>query len=82
MTTPPICGTLSSKGQITIPAKILRALRLRPGDKVEFEVEGQTIKLRPRRPDMLATIAAHQFSDPSMTDAVAYVRRERGWDDE
>ena len=75
-------GTLSSKGQITIPASILRALRLRPGDKLEFEVEGRTLKLRPSRPDMLATLLAHQFSDPTMTDAAASVRRDRGWDEE
>lgn len=80
--TNPICGTLSSKGQVTIPARILRELRLKPGDKVIFEIEGTGLKVFPSRPDILATLEAHQFSDPGMTDAVASVRRDRGWADE
>ncbi|WP_425147927.1 AbrB/MazE/SpoVT family DNA-binding domain-containing protein [Deinococcus sp.] len=81
MTTLPKRGTLSSKGQITIPASILRTLRLQPGDKLEFELEGQTLKLRPSRPDMLATLLAHQIHDETETDITARLRTERGWDD-
>lgn len=79
--TPPIRGTLSSKGQVTIPVSILRALRLQPGDKVEFEVEGSTLKVRPSRPNLMETIAAFQFHDETDTDVTARIRRERGWDE-
>lgn len=42
-------GTLSSKGQVTIPLEIRTRLGLKEGDRVEFAVEnGQTI-LRPAR---------------------------------
>lgn len=35
-----------SRGRITVPAKVRRALRLRPGDKVEFEVSGSEFRAR------------------------------------
>ncbi len=38
--------TVTSKGQVTIPAGTRRALGIRPGDKVVFEVEGGTARLR------------------------------------
>ena len=42
-------STISSKGQITVPAEIRRRLGLKEGDRVEFvDDEGQTI-LRPAR---------------------------------
>jgi AbrB family looped-hinge helix DNA binding protein len=33
-------GTLSTKGQVTIPRDIRRALRIRPGYKILFDLEG------------------------------------------
>ncbi|WP_293912307.1 AbrB/MazE/SpoVT family DNA-binding domain-containing protein [Deinococcus sp.] len=80
--TTPIRGTLSSKGQVTIPARLLRELRLKPGDKVTFEVEGAGLRVLPSRPDILSTIDQFAYHDPTMPDAVAHVRRERGWDEE
>ncbi|TAN06484.1 MAG: AbrB/MazE/SpoVT family DNA-binding domain-containing protein [Rhodanobacteraceae bacterium] len=39
---------LTSKGQVTIPKKVRDALRLAPGDGVEFDVnrEGQVVVLK------------------------------------
>jgi AbrB family looped-hinge helix DNA binding protein len=42
-------GTLSSKGQITIPAEVRKRLGLHEGDKVEFVVEGGSTTIRPAR---------------------------------
>ena len=33
-------STLTSKGQTTIPGEIRKALRLKPGDKLEYVAEG------------------------------------------
>lgn len=32
-------STMTSKGQITIPADIRKSLHLKPGDKIDFQVE-------------------------------------------
>jgi len=37
---------ISSKGQITLPKEVRRALGAREGDAVAYEVEGNTVKLR------------------------------------
>ncbi|MFY9911125.1 MAG: AbrB/MazE/SpoVT family DNA-binding domain-containing protein [Candidatus Sulfotelmatobacter sp.] len=34
-------STLRSKRQTTIPEKIRKALRIKPGDKLEYEVDGR-----------------------------------------
>jgi AbrB family looped-hinge helix DNA binding protein len=33
-------GTVSTKGQVTVPRDIRRALRIRPGDKLLFDLQG------------------------------------------
>lgn len=38
---------ISSKRQVSIPKKIMEALNLRPGDEVEFQVEGNNARLIP-----------------------------------
>ena len=44
-------STVTSKGQTTIPGKIRKALRIKPGDKLEYLVEGDhaTIRVRDHR---------------------------------
>ena len=32
-------STMTSKGQVTIPADIRRCLHLKPGDKIDFQLE-------------------------------------------
>ena len=39
--------TLTQKGQVTIPAEIRSRLGLKPHDKLQFELEGEVVKLRP-----------------------------------
>jgi AbrB family looped-hinge helix DNA binding protein len=43
-------ATLTSKGQVTIPKEVRDALRLRPGDRVDFRLEaGGGVRLLPAR---------------------------------
>ncbi len=39
-------STVTSKGQTTIPEKIRKALQIRPGDRLEYEVDGERITVR------------------------------------
>lgn len=39
-------STITSKGQTTIPGEIRRALNLRPGDRLEYAVEQDHVKVR------------------------------------
>lgn len=38
---------ISSKRQISIPKKVMAALKLQPGDEVEFEMKGKKVILVP-----------------------------------
>lgn len=40
---------ITSKGQITVPRDIRRALGVRPGDRLLFEEEGDEVRVRPVR---------------------------------
>ncbi len=40
---------ITSKGQITVPHEIRRALGVRPGDKLLFEKDGGDVRVRPLR---------------------------------
>ena len=39
-------STVTSKGQTTIPQRIRKALRIKPGDKLEYQVEGDRATIR------------------------------------
>lgn len=39
-------STLTSKGQTTIPRQVRQALELRPGDRLEFVLEGSQARVR------------------------------------
>jgi len=39
-------STITNKGQTTIPGKIRKALRIKPGDKLEYLVEGDHATIR------------------------------------
>lgn len=39
-------STVTSKGQTTIPGKIRKALRIKPGDRLEYFIEGDQVTIR------------------------------------
>jgi AbrB family looped-hinge helix DNA binding protein len=47
-------GSVSTKGQVTIPQEIREQLGIRPGDKVWISVEGSSVVMRPADLSLLA----------------------------
>jgi AbrB family looped-hinge helix DNA binding protein len=41
-----VATTLTSKGQVTVPAAIREQLKLVPGDRLIFEVDGESVRIR------------------------------------
>lgn len=50
--------SLTSKGQITIPQPIRRKMGLKPRDRVQFVIEGKTIKILPVQSKLMAGFGA------------------------
>ncbi|MCI4367019.1 MAG: AbrB/MazE/SpoVT family DNA-binding domain-containing protein [Thermoplasmata archaeon] len=70
-------GTISEKGQITVPKDVRDALGLHPGDRLLFDVEaGDRAILRKARPSRLTDILATW--GPSQESGVLTQRRLRG----
>ena len=40
-------STITSKGQTTLPAPIRRALHLKAGDRISYEIQGGSVVIRP-----------------------------------
>ena len=76
-------ATMTSKGQITIPANVRTKFRLHPGTKVDF-VENQAgeLVLRPRTGDIRALRGIIKYDGPpvsieDMNRAIARAAAER-----
>lgn len=50
-------STITSKGQTTLPAPILRALHLKSGDRILYEIQGDSVVIRPQ-PGVMAVFGA------------------------
>ena len=75
-------STLTSKGQTTIPEKIRKALRIKPGDRLEYEVEGDCaiIRVHPgirSLRGMLASTKGKRLSFAQIREAAAKSARRR-----
>lgn len=42
-------ATVTSRGQVSIPARVRKKLGIRPHDKVAFTIEGDVVRLEPVR---------------------------------
>ncbi len=60
--------TLSTKGQLVIPARLRKALNLRPGDKVEMKLEGRRLVLQRGTPHA-ARLRRGKFGGPVLVAA-------------
>jgi len=50
-------STITSKGQTTLPAPIRRALHLKAGDIIQYELQGDSVVIRPH-PGVMAVFGA------------------------
>ncbi|MDE1821444.1 MAG: AbrB/MazE/SpoVT family DNA-binding domain-containing protein [Euryarchaeota archaeon] len=79
MSTEVAVGSLTSKGQITLPKEIREALHLQEGDKVVFEVEGD--KFTGRKAARGGIVEALLSSRPWKESSLEFQRRvRREWD--
>ena len=77
--------TVTSKGQITVPKAVRRAMGIKEGDSLVFEVEGEDVRVRAaRRPVSFADHAGawREGEGLSWEEVNTYVRDLRGHDDE
>ena len=75
-------STVTSKGQTTIPEKIRKALGIKPGDKLEYEVDGgrATIRVHPGIRSLRGTLASkkgRRMSFRKIREAAAQAARVR-----
>jgi antitoxin PrlF len=63
-------STITSKGQTTIPEKIRRALRIKPGDRLQYEVEGDraTIRVHPGIQSLKGVLASKKGKGMSFSE--------------
>ncbi len=73
-------ATISSKCQITLPARLVRQLGLKPGDQVAIGYEGWRLVLYPRPKDWLAHTAGSMpgYYGKTKEEIDAYLREVRG----
>jgi len=76
-------STVTSKGQTTIPGGIRRALRIKPGDTLEYELEGEsaTIRVHPGLRSLKGALASKKgkgMSFDRIRKAAARAAQRRG----
>ena len=75
-------STVTSKGQTTIPGKIRKALRIKPGDRLEYVVQGDraTIRVHPGTRSLKGVLASKKgkgMSFAHIREAAAEAARHR-----
>jgi antitoxin PrlF len=74
-------GVLSSQGQVTIPKYVRDALGLRPGDQIDFRVEGDVLVGRRKPPRESLDRFVGILRDGRSTDEVmSSLRPARAWE--
>jgi AbrB family looped-hinge helix DNA binding protein len=68
-------ATVSSKGQLVIPAEIRASLGIQPGTRVSITVEGDRIILRPITIKLIDDLLGIFAGGPSMSDELIADRR-------
>ena len=73
-------STITSKGQTTLPASVRRALHLNAGDRVLYEIQGDSVVIRPQ-PGAMAVFGA--LKPPAGKSGVSFeearAKSRKGW---
>jgi AbrB family looped-hinge helix DNA binding protein len=72
--------TISSKYQITLPARLVREIGLQPGDQLAVELKGLRLILHPRPKDWLSYTAGSMpdYYGKTKEEIDAYLKEVRG----
>ena len=76
---------ITSKGQITIPLQIRKALGVGTGDYLEFNTKGSNVEIKPQpqaNPFRQFRSAERTGKGKNLAMLQAESRAERGWDEE
>jgi AbrB family looped-hinge helix DNA binding protein len=71
-------GTISSKGQLVIPAELRKKYRLKAGSRVAFEDVGGEIRIKPNPYDALLALRGKFAQFPLEQDLL---EERRKWDE-
>ncbi len=69
-------ATVSTKGQVLIPSKIRRKLKINKGTKVYIEQKGNEITLKPVTPEAVSSLAGILRSGEKLTKALLEEREK------
>lgn len=75
-------STVTSKGQTTIPGRVRKALHIKPGDRLEYVMEGDhaTIRVHPGTRSLKGVLASKKgkrMSFAQIREAAAKAARDR-----
>ena len=71
--------TVSTKGQLVIPAEMRASLGLKPGTRVVLRLEGSQIILEPVSKKLVEKLRGITKGGPSMADELQRERRSDKW---
>jgi AbrB family looped-hinge helix DNA binding protein len=64
------------KGQVVIPSSMRKALKIHPGSRVVFRLEGDSVYLKKSEVDTVAILEAIARKGPSITEIPPHVYEE------
>jgi AbrB family looped-hinge helix DNA binding protein len=71
--------TMSSKGQLVIPAEVRAALDILPGTRISISVENKRIILQPVSDQLVDELRGILAGGPSLSDELQRERRSDKW---
>ena len=72
-------STVTSKGQTTIPGEIRNALKIKPGDRLQYQIEGDhvTLRIQPGTKTLKGALASNKGKNLSFAEIRGAAATER-----